>query len=90
MKSFHSLVRELSPEKLAFLCRLSTIVGREMLVTENVYDLMAEDLVKVSGPLIRGTGSVSGFCHSYKLTARGARFLSRLRTEGNRGTYAGS
>ena len=90
MEGFEELVSSLSRQELALLCQLNSVVGREMLVTCNIYRLLKEGLAKVGAPLIRRAGEVSPYNHSYKLTDRGARFLAWLRSEGNRRAHVGA
>ena len=90
MEGFEELVSNLSRQELALLCQLNSVVGREMLVTCNIYRLLKEALVKVGAPLVRRAGEPSPYNHSYKLTARGARFLAWLRSESGRWSHVGA
>ena len=90
MDNFERLMADLTRQELALLCRLNTVVGRELLVTCNIYRLIREDLLRVCEPLVRRADQPKPFLHSYKLTARGSRFLSWLRSESSRRSHVGS
>ena len=90
MDGFEELMKSLSQQELALLCQLNSVVGREMLVTCNIYRLLREGLVKVCEPLVRKTDEPSPYRHSYKLTERGVRLLNWLRSESSRQTHVGS
>lgn len=90
MEGFEELMSSLSQQELALLCRLNSVVGREMLVTCNIYRLLKEGLVKVGEPLVRNADEPSPYLHSYKLTERGVQFLRWLRNESSRRSHVGS
>ena len=90
MKSFEELMSFLSEQELALLCQLNSVIGREMLLTYNIYRLLNEDLVKVCEPLVRKAGEAAPYRHSYKLTDRGVQFLDWLRDESKRHSSVGA
>ncbi|GEM_PF-5474588 len=89
MEDFEGLMSVMSRQELALLCQLNSIVGREMLVTCNIYRLLNEGLVRVCEPLVRPTGEPQPFLHSYKLTSRGVKFLAWVRGEASRRSHVG-
>ena len=90
VKDFDELVSCLTQQELALLCQLNNIVGREMLLTHNIYRLLKEGLVRVCEPLLRKSGESSPYLHSYKLTERGGQLLDWLRSEGTRKSSVGA
>ena len=90
MKNFNELVTCLTQRELALMCQLNSVVGREMLLTYNIYRLLKEGLVRVCEPLLRKSGESSPYLHSYKLTERGGQLLDWLRTEGARKSSVGA
>ncbi len=90
MDRFEELLASLSQQELALLCQLSSVVGREMLITCNIYRLLKEGLVKVGEPLVRNSDGHSPYLHSYKLSKRGVEFLNRLRSESSRRANVGA
>jgi len=90
MKEFDELVACLTQRELALLCQLNSVVGREMLLTHNIYRLLKEGLVKVCEPLLRKTNESSPYQHSYKLTERGGQLLDWLRSESARRSSVGA
>jgi hypothetical protein len=90
MDGFEELLSSLSQQELALLCQLNGVVGREMLITCNIYRLLKEGLVKVGEPLVGSADGHSTYLHSYKLTRRGAEFLNRLRSESSRRANVGA
>ena len=90
MRGFEELMSSLSEQEIALMCRLSSVVGREMLVTCNIYRLLKEGLVKVGEPLVRKADEPSPYLHTYKLTERGVQFLAWLRRESGRQSHVGA
>ena len=90
MKTFEELMSFLSEQEVALLCQLNGVVGREMLLTYNIYRLLHEGLVKVCEPLVRKAGEPAPYRHSYKLTERGTQFLDWLRCESARQSQVGA
>ena len=90
MKDFDKLVSCLTQQELALLCQLNSVVGREMLLTLNIYKLLKEGLVKVCEPLLRKADESSPYQHSYKLAERGTQLLDWLRSESARQSSVGA
>lgn len=90
MKDFDELVYRLTQQELALLCQLNSVVGREMLLTHNIYRLLKEELVRVCEPLLRKANESLPYQHSYKLTERGGQLLDWLRNEGARRSSVGA